>query len=198
MKQEYFPGLGPFTEMRKTVGGAGWTHKFETPISCPSRDKDQATEQTSSGFTGKVQAGNTGHWPRFSTATIISPALMTLISAFPVLVSLFFLACCTDQDHQYNVDRNSNSRYSYLVPDLKGKAIQVVSQSIAFVSAWNVGDPGSIPGLGRSPGERNGNPLQYSCLENPMEGGAWWATVHGVAKSRTRLSDFTPSHTVHC
>ena len=40
-------------------------------------------------------------------------------------------------------------------------------------SAWNAGDPGSVPGLGRSPGEGNGNPLQYSCLENPMEGGAW-------------------------
>ena len=42
-----------------------------------------------------------------------------------------------------------------------------------------------------SPGEGNGTPLQYSCLENPMDGGAWWAAVHGVAKSRTRLSDFT-------
>ena len=41
------------------------------------------------------------------------------------------------------------------------------------VSAYNAGDPGSIPGLGRSPGEGNGNPLQYSCLENPMDGGAW-------------------------
>ena len=62
-------------------------------------------------------------------------------------------------------------------------------------SACNVGDLGSIPGLGRYPGEGNGNPLQYSCLENPMDGGAWWATVHGVAKSRTRLSDFTsPLH----
>ena len=58
-------------------------------------------------------------------------------------------------------------------------------------SACNAGDPGSIPGLGRSPGEGNGNPLQNSCLENPMDGGAWWATVCGVAKSRTRLSDFT-------
>ena len=57
-------------------------------------------------------------------------------------------------------------------------------------SACNVGDPGSIPGLERSPGEGNGNPLQYSCLENPMDGGAWWATVHRVTKSRTRLSDF--------
>ena len=61
-------------------------------------------------------------------------------------------------------------------------------------SACNAGDLGSIPGSGRSPGEGNGNPLQYSCLENPMDGGAWWATVHGVAKSWTRLSDFTSLH----
>ena len=47
--------------------------------------------------------------------------------------------------------------------------------------ACNEGDPGSIPGLGRSPGEGNGNPLQYSCLENSMDRGAWWATVHGAA-----------------
>ena len=52
-------------------------------------------------------------------------------------------------------------------------------------SACNVGDLGSIPGLGRSPGEGNGNPVQYSCLENPMYGEAWWATVHRVANSRT-------------
>ena len=57
----------------------------------------------------------------------------------------------------------------------------------------DVGDPGPIPGLGRSPGEGNGNPLQYSCLENSMDGGAWWATVHVVAESQTRLSDFTHS-----
>ena len=58
-------------------------------------------------------------------------------------------------------------------------------------SAYNVEDPDLIPGLGRSPGEGSGNPFQYSYLENPMDGGAWLATVHGVAKSRTRLSDFT-------
>ena len=56
-------------------------------------------------------------------------------------------------------------------------------------SAHNVGDLGSIPGLERSPGEGNGN--QYSCLENSMDGGAWLATVHGVAKSQTRLGNFT-------
>ena len=55
-------------------------------------------------------------------------------------------------------------------------------------SACNIGDPGSIPGLERSPGERNGYTLQYSCLENPMDRGTWWATVHGVAKSWTQLS----------
>ena len=63
-------------------------------------------------------------------------------------------------------------------------------------SACNVGDLGLIPGLGRSPGEGNGNLLQYSCLENLMDGGAWWAKVHGVAKSQTRLSDFTFTLTV--
>ena len=53
------------------------------------------------------------------------------------------------------------------------------------VSACNVGDPGSIPGSGRSPGEGNGNPLQSSCLESPMDGAAQWATVHRVAESDT-------------
>ena len=56
-------------------------------------------------------------------------------------------------------------------------------------SACNAGDLGLIPGLGRSFGEGNGNPLQYSCLENPMDRGAWHATIHAVAESRTRLSD---------
>ena len=63
-------------------------------------------------------------------------------------------------------------------------------------SAYNAGDLGSIPGWGRSPGEGNGTPLQYSCLENPTDGGAWWTAVHGVAKSRTQLSDFTFTFTV--
>ena len=57
--------------------------------------------------------------------------------------------------------------------------------------ACNAGDLSSISGSGRSPGEGNGNPFQYSGLENPEHGGAWRATVHGVSQSRTRLSDFT-------
>ena len=54
-------------------------------------------------------------------------------------------------------------------------------------NAGDAGDVGLILGLGRSPGGRRSNPLHYSCLENPMDRGAWWATVHSVAKSQTRL-----------
>ena len=53
------------------------------------------------------------------------------------------------------------------------------------VNTGDITDAGSVPGSGRSPGEGNGNLLQYSCLENPMDRGAWWATVHGVANSQT-------------
>ena len=60
----------------------------------------------------------------------------------------------------------------------------------------NAGNPGPIPGSGKSPGEGNGHPLQYSCLGNPMDRGTWWATVRGVAKSRTRLSDLTFTFTL--
>ena len=63
----------------------------------------------------------------------------------------------------------------------------LVAQTVKSLPA---GDQGSIPGSGRSPGEGNGNPLQYSCLQNPMDRGAWRATVHGVTKSGTRQSDF--------
>ena len=64
--------------------------------------------------------------------------------------------------------------------------------SVGEESPCNAGDPGSIPGSGRSPGEGNGNPLQYSCLENPMDRGAWRATVHRITKSQTqRLSTHT-------
>ena len=88
------------------------------------------------------------------------------------------------------------------------------SDSDGKESVCNAGDLGLIPGLGRSPEDGNGyplqysglensirggngTPLQYSCLENPMDGGAWWAAVHGVTKSRTRLSDFTFTFHLH-
>ena len=79
---------------------------------------------------------------------------------------------------------------NYLHVGEKKKKKDFPGNSDGKASAYNAADPDSIPGSGRSPGEGNGNPLQYSCLENPMDGGAWWATNHGVAKSRTRLSDF--------
>ena len=85
-----------------------------------------------------------------------------------------------------NNGNNINSN-SYLLRLLW--ASLVVQTVNAF--ACNAGDLDSIPGSGRSPGEGNGNPHQYSCLENSMDGGAWWATVHGVSKSWTRLSNFT-------
>ena len=62
-------------------------------------------------------------------------------------------------------------------------------------STGDAGDVGSIPELGRAPGEEGGNPLQYSCLDNPMERGAWRAIVHGATKSWTRLSAHTHAHT---
>ena len=64
----------------------------------------------------------------------------------------------------------------------------LVAQSVKNLSA-NAGNPASFPGLGRSPGEGNGNPLQYSCLGIPIDRGAWWAAVHGISKSLAQLSD---------
>ena len=66
-----------------------------------------------------------------------------------------------------------------------------VGGSNGKASAYHAGDLGSVPGWERSSGGENGNPLLYSCLENPVDGEAWWAAVHGVAKSGTRLSGFT-------
>ena len=64
--------------------------------------------------------------------------------------------------------------------------------SVGKSSACNAGDPGLIPGLGRSPGGGHGNPLQYSCLENPMDRGAWWVTVHGIARVGHDLATAPP------
>ena len=85
-----------------------------------------------------------------------------------------------------------------MISPIKGnKANGVDSSSQGFLggsdgkeSACSAGDPGLIPGLGRSLGEGNGSLLQYSCLENPMDRGAWQATVHGIINSQTQLSDF--------
>ena len=79
------------------------------------------------------------------------------------------------------------------MPILIGSSFLSKSMNVGFSvskeSACSAGYLGSIPRLGRSPGEGNGNPLQYSCLENLIDRGAWWAVVHGVTKSWARLSD---------
>ena len=85
----------------------------------------------------------------------------------------------------------------YLLPSfLSGSILQKCSAISAFPSGsvgkestCNAGDPGLIPGMGRYAGEGKGNLLQYSCLENSMDRGAWWAIVHGVTKSWTWLSN---------
>ena len=69
-------------------------------------------------------------------------------------------------------------------PIVKVRALDLVAWTVKNLPA-NAGNRGSNPGLGRSPGEGNGYPIQYSCLENSTDRGAWWATVHGVKKSRT-------------
>ena len=80
--------------------------------------------------------------------------------------------------------QNSHNIINRLYPNMG-----LSGSSNAKESAYNAGNLGSISGLGRYPGERNCNPLQYSCPEIPMNRGTWEATVHGVAKSQTRLSD---------
>ena len=74
------------------------------------------------------------------------------------------------------------------------KCIYYPGGSVVKNLPTNAGDAGLTPGSGRSPGEWNGNPLQYSCLGNPMDRGSWHATVHGVAKSQTRLSIYTHAY----
>ena len=76
--------------------------------------------------------------------------------------------------------------------------LNVPGSSVGKEFACNMGDPGSIPGLGRSPRKGKGYPLQYSSLENSMGRGAWQATVHEVGKSRTGLIDFHFHHIKHC
>ena len=91
---------------------------------------------------------------------------------------------------------NNWSRPKHLISNIYKKIIGNIypGSSEGKASACNAGDPGSIPGSGRFPGGGHGNPLQYSCLKNPMDRGTWWATVHGVSKSWAWLSNFTSLH----
>ena len=133
----------------------------------------------------------------------------------PVRCSMSSSNCCFLTCIQISQEAGKEVTYSHLLknfPQLivihRVKGFSVVNKAevdvfLGFPSgsmgkesvcnAGDTGDAGLIPGWGRSSREGNGNPFQYPCLENPMDGGAWKATVHGVAKSRTQLSDFTSS-----
>ena len=132
-------------------------------------------------------------WPWPSCAQISSLALWKPQNKFPILFAWFQKVLRYNPAHSSKLISKVSPHYCThfahfsLLVFIKG----FPGGSEVKASACNAGDPGSIPRLGRSPGEGNGNPLQYSCLENPMDRGAWWAAVHGVTKSQTQLSNFT-------
>ena len=111
----------------------------------------------------------------------------------------FFKTPCVDYEIAFNLCINLERIHIFTVLRVfQFVNIVCISNCLGFpggsevkVPACNAGYLGLIPGSGGSPGEGNDNPLPYSCLENPMDGGAWWAIVHGITKSQTRLSDFT-------
>ena len=105
-----------------------------------------------------------------------------------------FLSSKCSKEGLDSLARNSLKVSPTLYPQLPSPLRTSLVAQMVKCLAYNAGDLGLIPESGRSSGEGNGNPLQYSCLENPMDRGAWWATVHGVAKSQTQLSDFTSLH----
>ena len=153
-----------------------------------------------------------------SLSSTISWSLLKFMSTESVMLSNHLILCCPFtfnlSRHQalfqwvnsldqmakvlsFNFFISSSDEYSWLI-SFRTDWFEYTQANFQFsgsldgkASAYNAGDPGSIPGLDRSPGEGNGNPLQYLCLENPMDLGAWWATAHGVTKSRTRLSNFS-------
>ena len=105
------------------------------------------------------------------------PESLQLLQAVQVVFFLHKSFCPQDQSHLITFFSPGGSHFLGLHPN------NLPGGSDGKESVCNAGDPGSIPGLGRSPGEGNGFPLQYSYLENSMDRGAWWATVHGVKKS---------------
>ena len=112
--------------------------------------------------------------------------LITLLSAVTHMQSAYSEFPTRKNSLPRSGDRSLSDSFQFVATSLVAQTVKA--------SSYNAGDLGSIPGLGRSPGEGNGNPLKYSCLENPMDRGAWQATAHGVAKSQTGLRKFTALH----
>ena len=107
------------------------------------------------------------------------------VSFFSVIYNYLLLNFLT---RVYTKSSYNNEKKSMLQKNLFERSIL---KAVNPASAEDESDPGLIPGSGRSPGEGNGNPLQYSCLGNPMDRGAWWAMVHRVTKSQTRLKQLS-------
>ena len=125
-------------------------------------------------------------WFLWRTERKFVPYLFWWLFLKLVVVLFFFFFNCSIINLQYCVSFRCTAKclgYAYIC------IYGFPGGSVGKGSACNMGDLGSIPGSGRSFGERNGNPLQYSCLQNSMERGAWWITVHGVTKSQTQLRD---------
>ena len=130
--------------------------------------KKQQSEPDTEQWTGfKLENGLVSNWEKYIKAVYCHPAYLSI--------------SCKMLDWMMQ----------NLEPRLPGEISITSDMGFPGGSEGKVGDLVSIPELGRYPGEGNGNPLQYSCLENPMDRGVWWATVHGVTKIRTRLSNFT-------
>ena len=95
----------------------------------------------------------------------------------------------------FNVDSSSFFSFTFIFSVSTSKFFQLSSGKESACNAGDTGDVGLIPGSGRSPGEGNGYPLWFSCLENSMDRGAWWAIVHGITKSWTQVRPPHPTHT---
>ena len=126
---------------------------------------------------------------------ILSPSLQPLPSSGFMFLNCSFYHVAPVMDSHWCLPVSCRIRYTLIILAIKGlQNLDTTKHFRGFPddsdgkkSAYSAGDSGSICGLGRFPGERNGNPLQYFCLENPMDRGAWWAIVHGVTKETGRI-----------
>ena len=145
---------------------AGWHHQ------CNEYELGQALGD-GEGLAGLVCCSPWGHRESDTTGRVDSSNKHTQLCS-----NLFCFYICRNK----SLVKSNTSEYVLLIQ------LDFPGGSDGKASVYNSGDPGSIPGSGRSPGEGNGTPLQYYCLENPMDRGAWQATLCGVAKSQTQLS----------
>ena len=118
-----------------------------------------------------------------SATRVMSSAYLRLLI---FLLAILIPACVSGSPQARKLPEKECSPTHQQIIGLK---LDLPGSSVSKESACSAGDPGLIPGWGRSPGEGNGKPLQNPCLENPIDKGAWWAAVHGVAKSQAQLSD---------